>query len=251
MPCASEQTTTAVDRLYDTRRGHLVDFVFDEAVAAVFPDMIRRSVPGYETVTPLTGLIAAEHLPAGGRCFDFGCSLGAATQAVLRAVGDRPCEIVAVDDSAAMLDRARSAADNDARVHWRQADVRAVDVDRADVVILNYVLQFLPPADRLPLLRRIRRGLADTGVLILSEKLVDSAWFDELHLQFKRANGYSDLAIAQKRTALENVMRVDSMADHLARLQAAGFPCAKEWFRCLNWGSIAAWPQAPSAGEVI
>lgn len=240
----TKQSTTRdarTDRLFDSPR-HLVDFVFDESVASVFPDMIRRSVPGYETVTPLTGLIAARHLPENGRCYDLGCSLGAATHAVLHAVGDRPCEIVAVDDSAAMLDRAKALASGERRVSWLQADVREVAIDGADVVVLNYTLQFLPPEDRLPLLRSIRQGLNKNGVLLLSEKLKASEYVKDLHVDFKRANGYSDLAISQKRAALEKVMRIDSLEVHVARLRRAGFDEVEVWFRCLNWGAIAAFP---------
>lgn len=243
----TKQSTTPddrTDRLFDSPR-HLVDFVFDESVASVFPDMIRRSVPGYETVTPLTGLIAARHLPDNGRCYDLGCSLGAATHAVLRAVADRPCEIVAVDDSAAMLDRAKALAGGEGRVTWLQADVRDVAIDGADVVVLNYTLQFLPPEDRLRLLRSIREGLNETGVLLLSEKLEASQYVTDLHVDFKRANGYSDLAISQKRAALEKVMRVDSLEEHVARLRRAGFDGVEVWFRCLNWGAFAAYPKRP------
>ena len=72
----------------DERERQIVDFVFDEAVADVFPDMIRRSVPGYETVIPITGLLAAAHLkkmPEERRlAYDLGCSLGATTAAVHR-----------------------------------------------------------------------------------------------------------------------------------------------------------------------
>ena len=237
----TKQGTTGTDRLFDSPR-HLVDFAFDESVASVFPDMIRRSVPGYETVTPLTGLVAARHLPENGRCYDLGCSLGAATHAVLRAVADRPCEIVAVDDSAAMLARARALIDGEARVNWLQADVRDVAIERADVVILNYTLQFLPPEDRLRLLRTIRQGLNETGVLLLSEKVKASDYVTNLHVDFKRANGYSDLAISQKRAALEKVMRIDSEDAHVARLRRAGFDEVEVWFRCLNWGAMAAFP---------
>ena len=245
MGTAGQRNTAAAatDRLFDDER-HLVDFVFDEAVAGVFPDMIRRSVPGYETVTPLTGLIAAGHIPENGRCYDLGCSLGAATHAVLRALGDRSCEVVAVDDSAAMLARARELAAGEPRVTWVQADVRDVRIEEADAVILNYTLQFLAPADRLPLLRSIRAGLRETGVLLLSEKLKASDYIDDLHLDFKRANGYSELAISQKRAALENVMRIDSLDTHLARLDQAGFEDREVWFRCLNWAAIAAFPRS-------
>ena len=231
------------DKLFADAERHLVDFVFNDAVAAVFPDMIRRSVPGYETVVPLTGLIAARHLRPGGRCYDLGCSLGATTRALLAAVGDRPCEIVAVDDSTAMLDRARQLAGAEPRILWRRGDIRELGFERADVAILNYTLQFLAPEDRLPLLQRLRDCLHDDGVLLLSEKLDGLDYFADLHLDFKRANGYSDLEIAGKRAALEAVMRIDSEETHLARLRAAGFVHPRVWFRCLNWASFVASPQ--------
>ncbi len=246
MPSTEQPTTASVsassrDRLFAERR-QLVDFAFDEAVAEVFPDMIRRSVPGYETVVALTGLLAARHLGKGGRCYDLGCSLGASTLAVLRAMGTTPCQILAVDSSAAMLDAARRIPEFDERVQWVEADVREVEIDRAQVVILNYVLQFLSPEDRLPLLRRIRAGLSGGGVLIVSEKLAGGGYFDGLHVDFKRANGYSELEVSQKRAALENVMRIDSENTHLARFRDAGYGAARVWFRCLNWASFVAWP---------
>ena len=250
MPLTEEPTTVSTspsprDRLFDTPR-QLVDFAFDETVAAVFPDMIRRSVPGYETVVALTGLLAARHLGKGGRCYDLGCSLGASTLAVLRAMGTAPSEIVAVDSSAAMLEKARRLPGFDERVEWVEADVREIPIDRAQVVILNYVLQFLPPEDRLPLLRRIRAGMSRDGVVIVSEKLAAGEYFDGLHVDFKRANGYSELEVSQKRAALENVMRIDPEDTHLARFREAGFHDARVWFRCLNWASFVAWPEGDS-----
>jgi len=251
MRSPEERTTSANapprrDRLYDAPRD-IVDFAFDDSVAAVFPDMIRRSVPGYETVVALSGLIAKRHLRPGGRCYDLGCSLGATTLAVLRAVGTAPCRIVAVDDSRAMIDRARAALAGEDRVHWVHGDIRDVSFKRADAVILNYTLQFLPPDDRLPLLRRVRECLSENGVVVVSEKLVAPGYEQDLHIEFKRANGYSELEISQKRAALENVMRIDTATDHLARLREAGFGAAEMWFRCLNWASFVAWPVAPPA----
>ena len=245
----NSQKTATADRLFAAGERHLVDFAFDEAVAAVFPDMIRRSVPGYETVVSLTGLIAAKHLRPDGRCYDLGCSLGATAQAVLVAVGDRPCTIVAVDDSEAMLHRARRLADTEHRIHWLRSDIRELALQDADVVILNYTLQFLPPEDRLPLLQRLRGCLNDDGVLLLSEKLDEHGGFANLHVDFKRANGYSDMEITGKRAALENVMRIDNEETHLARLRAAGFPMPRLWFRCLNWASFIAWPALEQAAQ--
>src|SRR5262245_58625887 len=235
------------DEVYRDSRNQIVDFVFDDAVAAVFPDMIRRSVPGYETVVPLSGLIAARHLPASGRCYDLGCSLGATMLAISRAVGDRDCHIIGVDNSASMLARARALHADEPRFEWRHADLRDVAIENADVVVMNYTLQFVPPADREALLRRIRTGLNPSGVLIVSEKVrsrdeEEHAYNDDLHAAFKRANGYSALEVAQKRAALDNVLIPDTPEEHAARLHAAGFSRVRTWFRCLNWLSLLALP---------
>jgi tRNA (cmo5U34)-methyltransferase len=53
------------DDLFSKPLPHLVDFAFDEQVASVFPDMIRRSVPGYETVIAMLGVFASQHVTAG------------------------------------------------------------------------------------------------------------------------------------------------------------------------------------------
>ena len=249
---------TERDSIYRDPRNQLVDFAFDTSVAAVFPDMIRRSVPAYETVVPLTGLLAARHLDGvrhrraagfrsgdGGLVFDLGCSLGATTLALLRRLGNRPARIVAVDSSKPMLDRAAGLIDDD-RVEFRLQDLRDTDVTGADAILMNYVLQFLPPGDRAGLMRRFREQMAPDGLLLLSEKIEfaaagDQAYFDDAHLAFKKANGYSDLEVSGKRSALEDVMIVDTEETHTERLRAAGFGTVRTWFRCLNWASFLAW----------
>ncbi|HTO58357.1 MAG TPA: carboxy-S-adenosyl-L-methionine synthase CmoA [Pseudomonadales bacterium] len=234
------------DEVYRRPREQIVDFVFDDAVAAAFSDMIRRSVPGYETVVPLSGLIAARHARAGSVCYDLGCSLGATAIAIARQLTVPNCRIVAVDNSSAMLERAKSLHD-EPRIDWVCADLRDVAFDMASAVTMNYTLQFVPSEDRLPLLARIRRALDPDGVLIVSEKVqfADAAehdYFDATHAAYKRANGYSELEVAQKRAALEQVLIPDRIEDHEARFRAAGFTRSRIWFRCLNWVSFAAMP---------
>lgn len=238
------------DQIYRQPRPRVADFVFDTTVAEVFPDMIRRSVPGYETVVPITGMLAArslEHEDGGPRrVYDLGCSLGATTLAILHRIGALDCELIGVDQAPAMIERA-AAAIADPRVRFVRADIRTFSLQPCRAVMLNYVLQFLPPADRLSLLARVRSALGRDGVLLLSEKLVfdnpdTQRDYDAAYLDFKRANGYSDLEISQKRTALENVMIIDTEATHRARLEAAGFSRVRKWYQCLNWASFEARP---------
>ena len=226
--------------MYQESRHHIVDFAFDEVVAGVFPDMIRRSVPGYETVIPLSGLLAARYAQEDSRIYDLGCSLGATTLALLAQLGATNCEILAVDNSAAMLERAQQERQWDPRVIFTLADVQDIDISNASVVLMNYLLQFIAPDNRLPLLARIHAGMRPGGALILSEKLAGEEAFEAVHADFKRANGYSELEVSQKRTALENVMVPDTLETHIERLGAAGFNNVSTWFRCLNWASFIA-----------
>jgi tRNA (cmo5U34)-methyltransferase len=126
------------------------------------------------------------------------------------------------------------------------ADLASVRVREASLVVLGLTLQFVPPERRLDVLSAIRRGLVPGGALILSEKVraedaAGEGLLAALHEDFKRANGYSELEISQKRAALERVLVPDSLETHAARLEAAGFAGSLCWFRCLNFVSLLAW----------
>ncbi len=232
------------DQVYRHPQSQIVDFAFDKDVVQVFPDMIRRSVPGYETIIPMGGLIAARHLGEQGLAFDLGCSLGASSLAVLKQNSSPDIRVVAVDSSQAMIDQARANI-TDPRLALRCADLLSTSVAGANVVMMNFVLQFLEPQQRQPLLNRLAAEMAPQGLLILSEKIYQTdeslqEFFDSNHLAWKRANGYSELEVSQKRQSLENVMRLDTEAIQLQRLKNAGFAQVTPWFRCLNWVSFIA-----------
>ena len=209
----------AKDKVYSQAQAHIVDFAFTSEVADVFPDMIRRSVPGYETVIPLTGLIAARELVDHDLVLDLGCSLGATSQALLSQSTLPNIRVVGVDNSQPMIDRAQ-ALNQDRRAEFVLADIKDIvmepEYQGAKVILLNFVLQFFDPGTRMTILQGLKDLLCDNGLLIISEKVKNRdadlhAFYDQTHLAWKQANGYSGLEISQKRTALENVMIVDDI----------------------------------------
>lgn len=236
------------DALYASPLGEIPDFTFDETVARVFPDMIRRSVPGYGTIISAIGMLAGRFAREESFCYDLGCSLGAAALSMRRNIRARDCRIFAVDNSPAMARRCRENIVADGAgvpVDVICADIRDVAIQGASVVVLNFTLQFIPLADRLGFLEKICRGLLPGGVLILSEKLSFSdprqqALQVEMHHAFKKAQGYSDLEISQKRAALEQVLIPETLEVHRARLRAAGFASAEIWFQYFNFASLIA-----------
>lgn len=234
------------DRLYADGSPAQSDFVFDDAVAAVFPDMIKRSVPGYPAIVNMIQLLAGQYAQADSTLYDLGCSLGASTAALALGAADRRCRIVAVDNAPAMLARAQSnLARSYPQVEWHCADIRDVPIAGGSVVVLNFTLQFLPTSDRLSLLRTVHDGLRPGGILVLSEKIAGQdeqadALLTDMHHAFKRANGYSQMEVSRKRTALENVLVPESLACHQARLSEAGFSRSDLWFQCFNFMSLVA-----------
>ncbi|MGZ8096254.1 MAG: carboxy-S-adenosyl-L-methionine synthase CmoA [Methylosarcina sp.] len=236
------------DSIYTHPIGKVDAFKFDEKVAEVFPDMIERSVPGYHTIISAIGLLAGRFAQPHSVCYDLGCSLGAATLSMRNRITAPDCRIIAVDNSEAMLMRFRNIMEKSPSaidVNILCEDIRDTVVEQASVVVINFSLQFIPTEDRLNLLQKIYRGMLPGGLLILSEKLrFDDARQQELqtemHHAFKRAQGYSDLEISQKRTALENVLVPETFEEHKSRLQQAGFTSAEVWFQYFNFASIIA-----------
>ncbi|GAA3534447.1 carboxy-S-adenosyl-L-methionine synthase CmoA [Zobellella aerophila] len=236
------------DHIFAAPIAQLGDFCFDQRVAEVFPDMIKRSVPGYSNIISAIGMMTARFAQPDSRLYDLGCSLGAATQEMRRNLTQPGCKIIAVDNSPAMLERAHNhlaSFKSDVEVELQQADICDLRIENASVVVLNFTLQFIAPSLREALLTGIYQGLNPGGVLILSEKFLSAdgtvnELLIDLHHDFKRANGYSELEISQKRNALENVLLPDTPELHKARLARVGFPHVDMWFQCFNFGSMVA-----------
>ena len=241
----------ADDRIYETDSGG-EPFRFNDNVAEVFPDMLKRSIPGYGASIEAVGSLAARFVKAGTNCYDLGCSLGAATLAMRQGIREPGCRIVAVDVAPAMIRRCREIMDEDDRLNAPETEVDVVEQDicdttfsNASMVVLNYTLQFVDPAERNSLIQRIHDGLNPGGILVLSEKVVDedaemeTLLFD-LHHEHKRRNNYSAMEVARKRAALENVLIPETVAAHKERLSGAGFTSSAVWLRYFNFVSIIA-----------
>ena len=238
------------DRLYESTITEPGDFEFDERVVSVFPDMINRSVPGYGTIVPMTGMLARRYALPRTRLYDLGCSLGAVTLAMSAAVRAEGVKIVAVDNSPDMIAGleaalSRNPAQGLAPVETRLADILETPIENASVAVLNFTLQFVAIERRAELLGRIADGLRSGGILVLSEKIrfvdeTEQALQTDWHHDFKRAQGYSELEIARKRDALENVLVPESLDRHRERLEAAGFGRVIQWFQGFNFISLVA-----------
>jgi tRNA (cmo5U34)-methyltransferase len=240
--------TSDTDLIYSKAHKQVKDFTFDAQVVEVFPDMIARSVPGYNTIIDTIGRLSQHFVQKDTNAYDLGCSLGAATLAMRKGITAENSKIIGVDNSADMVKRCKmhvEAFKGKTPVTIIEGNIQDIEIENASMVVLNFTLQFIEKDQRQALLSKVAKGIVPGGLLVLSEKItkgdtkIDELLID-LHHNFKRDNGYSELEVAQKRTALEKVMLTDSIEVHKKRLNNAGFNHISPWFQCFNFTSFVA-----------
>lgn len=238
------------DSIFALPQSRIGDFAFDQQVVEVFPDMISRSVPGYASILAMIEQLSARFAVPGTNIYDLGCSLGAASRLISPQV-PRDCTLYAIDSSAAMIAKLQQLLGQQpikptgCPIIAQLADVREVSLTNASFVVLNLTLQFVPLLDRPQLLQQVYQSLVGGGALLISEKICfedphQQQLLTELHHDFKRAHGYSELEIAQKRTSIENILVPETLTAHCQRLKKVGFQKVVPWFQCFNFVSILA-----------
>ncbi len=238
------KTPANKDQVFAKPLSDVKAFEFNEKVARVFQDMISRSVPGYELLLHMIGLYAKVFVQDRSNIYDLGCSLGEVSRIVAQQIQPMDCNIFAVDNSPSMIEKCQQQNES-SRIQWLCDDIQNIEIINASMVALNLTLLFIQQDKRQVLINRIAQGLNKGGVLVLSEKVMLSEELEnsrmvQLHQAFKKTQGYSDLEISQKRTALENVLIPDVESVHWQRLEKAGFSEIYQCFRCFNFVSYLA-----------
>ena len=238
---------TRKDTVFSRPRGRIDEFQFDAQVADVFENMIQRSVPGYNLLLDMIGVLAGKYAQAGTNCYDLGCSLGASTLKLRQNIPS-DCNVIGVDNSTAMVEKCRHNLQRDhsqASVKIIEKNVQDTVIENASVVVMNFTLQFIDNGDRRAVIKCIADGMTQGGALILSEKIkfedpARQELMTELHHEFKKYHGYSDLEIAQKRASLEKVLIPNTIDQHIDWLKTAGFSSIEPCVSCLNFVSLLA-----------
>lgn len=220
-------------------------FEFDADVAAVFDDMLRRSVPFYAEAMKLTSRFAAHYLKEDGTLYDLGCSTASQLLDIERQV-DVKAKLVGIDNARAMLEQASKKIDAfGSSVQVVEGDILTFDYDMADVMVSNYTLQFVRPPVRETLVKRIFERLNDGGAFIFSEKVISeekelNKELIDCYYDFKKEQGYSAYEIMQKREALENVLIPYTADENAQMVGRCGFRHCEVLFRWANFATFIA-----------
>ncbi|MGJ8664185.1 MAG: carboxy-S-adenosyl-L-methionine synthase CmoA [Marinicella sp.] len=229
------------DNIFSEPFSAIKSFAFDEKVVAVFPDMIKRSVPGYDTILKGIAMFAMKHVKSKTHVYDLGASLGGVSLTLDQALGPKNVTIHAIDISEAMIAGLKQLLNTQQvnnTVLVEQQDLSATAINDASMVISNFTLQFIDPSMRDAAVKNIYQGMNQGGVFVLSEKVESSEALINAYHGYKKINGYSDGEIARKRQALEDTLLPDTVAQWKERLAKAGFTQIEVWFRAFNFVSF-------------
>ena len=220
-------------------------FEFDEEVAAVFDDMLKRSVPFYKESQKITEFFALKQLQEGGILYDLGCSTASLLLNIHRKLKAKS-NLIGLDNSSAMLDQARKKCEAyGANIDIQYADILEYDYKEADVFVSNYTLQFIRPLVREELVKKISSSLRKEGIFVFSEKVIShhaklNKDMIECYYDFKKDQGYSEYEIMQKREALENVLVPYSEEENIKMALDNGFSHCEIVFRWANFATFIA-----------
>lgn len=220
-------------------------FEFDDEVAAVFDDMLTRSVPFYKESQEISKYFARRALREDGVIYDLGCSTASSLLNIERDL-EKKARLIGIDNAAAMLDQARKKCDvYGSNIELVQGDILTYKYEMADVMLSNYTLQFIRPPVRNSLVQTISSALNEKGVFIFSEKVIsenstlNKALID-CYYEFKKEQGYSSYEIMQKREALENVLIPYTEKENIEMCLAAGFRHCEVICRWSNFATFIA-----------
>ncbi len=236
------------DAVFNEAKSGSDDFKFNAKVANVFDDMVSRSVPFYDEMQRMTCELAGDFAKPNTNLYDIGCST-ATTLLALDETVDPAVKFIGLDNSADMLAKATEkvqAANIKRQIEFMTADLhQGLLLENASVITMLLTLQFVRPLNRQRIMKQLYNGLNEQGCLILIEKLTsESTVFNRLFINhyydFKRRNGYSDMEIAQKREALENVLIPYRVEENIDLLKESGFKHIELFFRWYNFCGIIA-----------
>jgi len=242
------QPSKLKDELFREEKGHISDFDFSEKTAEVFDDMLDRSVPFYGEIQRMMGEVATDFVTPGSSIYDLGCST-CTSFVQLEHLVPEDVTFVGLDNSQAMLDKGRAKLE---QLNFsRQYELLYQDlnepfmVSNASVVLMNLTLQFIRPLVRARTVRQIADGMNDNGCLLLVEKVLSpnstiNRLFIKYYYRMKREHGYSEMEIAQKREALENILVPYRYNENQELLLENGFSAVEAFFRWYNFCGLIA-----------
>ncbi|OSP55309.1 methyltransferase domain-containing protein [Pseudoruegeria sp. SK021] len=204
-------------------------WTFGDNVPDTFVDHIKLSVPLYEDGHKLTCQLSDFFVKNDSLVYEIGTSTGELIRklAVHNAM-KRGARWVGLDIEPSMIKAATDHCKDVPTIKIMKEDARFMDMERADMIVSYYTMQFVPPRFRQDLFTKIYETLNWGGALIMFEKVrgPDARFQDiisQLYNDFKIQNGFSSEEVVEKARSLKGILEPFSTQGNLDLMRRAGF----------------------------
>jgi tRNA (cmo5U34)-methyltransferase len=200
-----------------------------ENISEDFDSHIRKSIPLYENGHQVVCYYSDFFLKPDSIVYDIGCSTGAFLGKLAQRHAHKPeLQLIGIDNVSDMVAKASELAAHDARLKFIHANVLDLELEKCDLVIANYTIQFLPPRARQTVIDMIYSALNWGGGFFMFEKVraPDGRFQDyanQVYIEFKLDKGFSEAEIVNKSRSIKGVMEPFSTQGNIDLLKRAGF----------------------------
>lgn len=213
-----------------------------------FDNHVVQHLPGYADVQQLIAGVSRFTVYRNGHVADLGSSTGTTAHIIGKTLTERHITFHLYDEDQSMLDVAqRKLADTNhvVRPYTMDLEVNELQHTNADLTLCLWVLQFLHPKNRVPLLRRAREASSDTGAILIASKMIhsDPRWADIADSaldEYKQTQGVDDSTRLAKTRALRGTMAAETPAQISANLLDAGWHSPTTLWSWHSWILIGA-----------
>ena len=204
---------------------------FSGEVVTNFDEHVKKSVPLYIEGHKITCDLSKFFVKEGSIVYEIGSSTGLLTTKLSRSnQSKKGAQFIGLDIEKDMVDFAnkRIAKNVDVGVSFEHVDVAIAELEKSDLIVCYYTIQFIPPAIRQHVLDKLYQSLNWGGALIMFEKVrAPDARFQDiintLYLSYKLDQGYSEENIVSKMMSLKGILEPFSTKGNIDMLKRAGF----------------------------
>jgi tRNA (cmo5U34)-methyltransferase len=204
---------------------------FSGDVVNNFDEHVKKSVPLYLEGHQITCDLSKFFVKDGSVVYEIGSSTGVLSTKLSESNSTKiGVRFIGLDIEKDMVDYSNKKLikTNINNVSFEHADIVSTELEKSDLIVCYYTVQFIPPAVRQQVINKLYQSLNWGGALIMFEKVrAPDARFQDiintLYLDYKLKQGYSEENIISKMMSLKGVLEPFSTQGNIDILKRAGF----------------------------
>ncbi len=221
------------------------DWSFSGDVPKNFDSHVSKSVPMYYEGHNLVCRLSDFFLYDTSKCYEIGSSTGELTNKLANHNKHKKINFIGIDPIQGMIDISNEKCKNLPDVTFLHEDIMNVELEKSDLIISYYTIQFIKPRIRQLVFDKIYESLNWGGAFILFEKVraCDARFQDimtALYTDYKLEQGYTEQEIVSKTRSLKGVLEPFSTKGNIDLLKRAGFTDITTVFKYVSFEGFLA-----------